>query len=340
MIPRPIMQAISLTDVKKQIATLQSAERFFESFLVFALLDLGIFRRLAGGPRTFDELNRAIGGHAEALRGILDASVALKILSKQGDAYTASEALIDCLGRPESPAYLGEWVTFLHSIVGRLASMHEVAKGKLPPPRDYADDVRMTLAMDAYARSRGIEMAEHVDFSDARTLLDLGCGPGTYALAVAAKYPHLHATLLDLPGPISVARDIVKERGMSDRVDFIEADGLTFESKGTFDVVLISNVLHGLGIKASIELLKRVYDIVTPGGRLIVQAQYLNDDRTSPRWPTLLNLVQLVRGTDSRNHAIGETTEWMRQTGFTDIKHTRFSLWNVNSCLIGRRPKT
>ena len=43
-------------------------------------------------------------------------------------------------------------------------------------------------------------------FSDARTLLDLGCGPGTYALAILERNPQMRATLLDLAGPIAEAR--------------------------------------------------------------------------------------------------------------------------------------
>jgi hypothetical protein len=28
----------------------------------------------------------------------------------------------------------------------------------------------------------------------------------------------------------------------------------------------------------------------------------------------------------------------MERAGFTDVRHLRFSTWNTNSCLIGRRP--
>ena len=99
---------------------------------------------------------------------------------------------------------------------------------------------RMTAAMDAYARSRGAEMAERLDLSDARTLLDLGCGPGTYALAIVEHNPHVRATLLDLPGPIAEARRIVAARGMADRVEFVVHDAMQYAPGRTYDVVLVS----------------------------------------------------------------------------------------------------
>jgi SAM-dependent methyltransferase len=341
-----MLSALSLRDIQKQVATLQVAERFFDSVVLFALFESGVFSALASGPRHFAELHGTIGGDADSLRATLDAAVALKILSRSPAGYHADESLLDCLGRRESPAYLGEWVTFLHVLATPLlrlgaairtgekpGALFEDMSGDLEPAR------RMTAAMDAYARTRGAEIADRLDFSDARTLLDLGCGPGTYALAILERNPQMSATLLDLAGPIGEARRLVAARGMSDRVDFVVQDGMTYAPGRTFDVVLVSNTLHMIGPAGSADLLKRCYQLVSPGGRLIVQAQYLDDSRTAPRWPTLLNLIQRVATPHGRNHAIGETTEWLEAAGFADVKHLRFSSWNVNSCLVGRRPQ-
>jgi SAM-dependent methyltransferase len=339
-----MLPSISLRDIQRQVTTLQVAERFFDSVVLFALFENGVFSALASGPKQFAELHGTIGGDVESLRATLDAAVALKILSRFPEGYRSDEALLDCLGRRDSPAYLGEWVTFLHVLATPLlqlgaairtgekhGALFEDMSGDSEPAR------RMTAAMDAYARTRGTEIAERLDFSDTRTLLDLGCGPGTYALAILERNPQMKATLLDLAGPISEARRLVAERGMSGRIDFVVQDGMTYAPGGTFDVVLVSNTLHMIGQKGSAELLKHCYGLVSPGGRLIVQAQYLDDSRTAPRWPTLLNLIQRVATPHGRNHAIGETTEWLQAAGFADVKHVRFSAWNVNSCLIGQR---
>lgn len=340
------LPSVSLRDIQKQVATLQVAERFFDSVVLFALFESGVFKALASGPKQLPELHRSIGGDAESLRATLDAAVALKILSRSPAGYQAEESLLECLGREDSRAYLGEWVTFLHVLAAPLlrlgtairtgekpgALFEDMSGGDPEPAR------RMTAAMDAYARTRGAEIAERLDLSGARTLLDLGCGPGTYALSILERNPGMHATLLDLAGPIAEARRFVAARGMSERVEFVVQDAMTYAPGRTFDVVLVSNTLHMIGPTGSAELLKRCYELVSPGGRLIVQAQYLDDSRTAPRWPTLLNLIQRVATPDGRNHAIGETSEWFAAAGFVDVKRVRFSAWNVNSCLIGYRP--
>jgi ubiquinone/menaquinone biosynthesis C-methylase UbiE len=339
------MQIIAFPDVEKQAETLQIAERFFDSVVLFALFETGVFRVLSLGPRTLQEIQNSTGGNEESLRATLDAAVAVKVLSKHDGRYAASEALLDCLGRESSPAYLGEWVAFLHALICPLSQLGEAIRTGSTPGALFEDmsgdsvpSKRMTAAMDAYARSRGIEIADRLDFSQTRRLLDLGCGPGTYSMAIVERNPQIRATLLDLPGPVAEARRLATARGMADRLEFVAADAMTYTTDQPYDTILVSNTLHMIGPQGSVNVLKRCYDLLTPGGRVIVQAQYLNDSRVSPRWPTLLNLVQRVATPHGRNHAIGETKEWMEQAGFRNLQYRSFAAWNVCSCLIGERP--
>jgi ubiquinone/menaquinone biosynthesis C-methylase UbiE len=339
------MNSLPLPEIQKQVATLQIAERFFDSATLFALFRLGVFRALANGPATLDNLHTRIGGDKESLRAVLDAGVALKILGANGGEYQANDLLLGCLGREESPSYIGPWVAFLHALATPLLKLSDAVLTEHAPASLYETEggdnslaKTMSPALDAYAKGRGIEIAERLDFPGNRTLLDLGCGPGTYAMAIVEKYPGVRATLLDLPGAVAQAQRLAANRGLSGRLEFIAADALTWVSDRSYDDVLISNTLHMLGPVLSLKLLKRAHTLVSAGGRIIIQAEFLNDDRTSPRWPTLLNLILRVATPQGRNHSLGETRSWLEQSGFTDIKHVRFSLTNVNSVLIGRKP--
>jgi ubiquinone/menaquinone biosynthesis C-methylase UbiE len=340
------MQTIPLTEIKKQIGVLQVAERFFDSATLFALYQTGVFRALASGPKSLGEIRGEIGGNEDTLEATLDAAVALKLLTSENGRYAADEAFLDCLGRPASAAYLGEWVAFLHALAPPLfrldqsirtgrptATLFEGGEGDSAPART------RTAAMDAYARTRGIELADRLDFSDTRRMLDLACGPGTYGIAIVERFPWVRVTLLDMPEPIEDARRLAAARGVTDRLEFAAMDAREFTPDRPFDTILLSNALHMMGPAASRQVLKRCYEMLEPGGRLIVQAHFLNDDRASPRWATLLNLIQRVGTPEGRNHALTETTEWLESAGFRDVHHVRFSAWNPNSCLIGRRPE-
>lgn len=339
------MKAVTHKELQKQFEVFQVAERFFDSVVVFTLFETGVFKALASGPKTLYEIQEGCDCDKETLRATLDAAVALKVLSLQDKHYSAREAFVECLGDEESPAYMGEWITNLHFLAGSLLQLGDaIHTGSRPgmylenQGRYNISDKVMSQAMDAYARTGGGEIADRLDFSRTRHLLDLGCGPGTYSMAIVKRNPHVQATLLDLPGPIGEARRVAAVHNMTDHLKFVAADVMDYTSEESFDTILISNMLHMFAPARSLELLKHYYQMLIPGGRVIVQAAYLNEDRTSPRWAALLNLIQRVITQDGRNHTIGETKEWLERAGFQNIQHVRFSLWNPSSCLIGERP--
>ncbi|HLE57286.1 MAG TPA: methyltransferase, partial [Rhodothermia bacterium] len=112
-------------------------------------------------------------------------------------------------------------------------------------------------------------------------------------------------------------------------------DALSDEIPGSYDMILVSNVLHGLGEDASRQLIKRLYRLVNPKGSLVIQAQFIRDDRLGGRWPIFLDLVQLCVTTEGRNHAPGETGRWLEEAGFTRIEFCPMTFLNTNSFLRG-----
>ena len=85
-------------------------------------------------------------------------------------------------------------------------------------------------------------------------------------------------------------------------------------------------------------LIGRLFEVVAPGGSLIVQAQYLDVEGKSNRWPALLDLAMLCTTHGGRNHSVAETRRWMEEAGFRDVELTPLSMFNTNSFLTGLRP--
>ena len=54
-----MLPSLSLRDMQKQITTLQVAERFFDSVVLFALFETGVFNALARGPMQLEDLHAA-----------------------------------------------------------------------------------------------------------------------------------------------------------------------------------------------------------------------------------------------------------------------------------------
>ena len=333
--------------IRKQVAVLEIAERFFDSVILLSLSELDVFRALAEGPMDVASLAARVKGHEQVLGGVLDAGVAVGILQRDDEgAYSALEAHTRCLGDDASPEFLGEWLTFLSAMMPALAALPETVRTGRPAgsmvdgsERDNRPAIAMTAAMDAYARTRGIEFVTRLDMAGVGTVLDVGCGPGTYSLELLARHPELHAILLDLPGPIAHATGLVRERGLADRATLHAEDAFQFTPSQPVDLILISNVLHMLGPDRSRALLARALSWVRPGGRIVLQAEYLDSSRTAPRWPALLNLIMQATTEGGRNHTVLETTAWLEEAGWIDATHHRMSPWNVNSYLEATRPR-
>lgn len=114
----------------------------------------------------------------------------------------------------------------------------------------------------------------------------LGCGPGTYAFHLGVANPDLRLFLLDLPGVWEFAKEVQQRFELTNEVTFVPLDAVDNVVPGTYDLVLVSNTLHMLGERHSRDLIRRLYPTVNEGGSLVVQAQFLRDDRMGARWPS------------------------------------------------------
>lgn len=329
--------------IRDQISILTIAEGFFQSAVLFALLKLHIFEIIGEGSKTLTELASELKADPGYLSRVLNAGVVLKVLeSKDGVSYRVGSIARSVLLPSAGEAYLGNWIRnldYFHEALSKLDQAVLKAGPTVDPATHLGADKdhtwEFTLAMHNYASLRGKELAKFLDTSKSKSLLDLGCGPGTYAFHLGEANPNLKLYLLDLPNVLEVAKDVQKRYPLKNEVHYLPADALREEVPGSYDIVLVSNTLHMLGEKSSRELIKRLYKSVNPGGSLVIQAQYMRDDKLGERWPILLDLLQLCITSSGRNHTVQETTRWMQDAGFGNVQHRRMTMFNTNSFLRG-----
>jgi SAM-dependent methyltransferase len=330
---------------RAQLEVLSVAEGFFQSSVLFTLLKLKIFEHIGEDGKTVNDLASVLNARPETLSRLLNAGVVLKLLeSTDGLHYSVSSACRSVLLPTAGENYLGNWIRNLDYFRLALSTLDEAvikAEPTVDPEIYVGEDKNLTreyiLAMHNYASHRGKELARFLNTQNCSTLLDLGCGAGTYAFQLALQNPNLHLFLLDHPGVLEIAREVKERYQIDNEVQYLPFDALKDEIPGAYDVILISNMLHMLSEQESSDLVKRLYKSTNPGGSLVVQAQYLQDDRMGGRWPVLLDLIQLCITARGRNHSVGETKRWMSNAGFTDIEYCSMTLLNTNSFLRGYR---
>ncbi|GJN17641.1 hypothetical protein PR202_gb04725 [Eleusine coracana subsp. coracana] len=100
-------------------------------------------------------------------------------------------------------------------------------------------------------------------FRGLASLVDVGGGSGGAARAVAAAFPAVRCTVLDLPHV--VAGVTPGERG---RVEFVAGD--MFQHVPKADAVLLKWILHGWDDEHCVRILRRCREAIPAGGRVIV----------------------------------------------------------------------
>jgi O-methyltransferase. len=93
------------------------------------------------------------------------------------------------------------------------------------------------------------KIVQEVDLTGRKHLLDLGGGPGTYAIHFCRRYEGLRATVFDLKTTRPFARKTIRRFGMEDRIAFRAGNYLDDDLGEGYDAAWLSHILHGEGRK-------------------------------------------------------------------------------------------
>lgn len=288
----------------------------------FVANDLDLFSRLEQGREAAD-LAYELGVDARALTLLLNALTAMDLVQKTGECYRNGPVAAECLVRGEG--YRGSIFKHIHHCWEAWNDLPQVLEAGHPvaPKEDTIlhDREAMTRdfirGMDDVARELAPKVVGQLDLGDARTLLDVGGGPGTYAAAFLACHSRLEEVrVFDLPGSLAVGREKLTALGLLDRVRLIEGDFTRNELGDGHDVVWISQVLHSQSEEGCRMLLEKAYRALNPGGLLAVHEFLLDDEKVSPLNAALFAVHMLVMTEAGRSYSGAEIGGWMTEQGF------------------------
>jgi ubiquinone/menaquinone biosynthesis C-methylase UbiE len=113
------------------------------------------------------------------------------------------------------------------------------------------------------------------------TIIDIGCGAGWAAIALARSYPDTRVTAVDVDATaVAQARDRVAAVGLADRVTCLAADMTTMELAAGYDLVCVFDVVHE--VAHPVEALRACRRLRGPGGTVLVLEARVADAFTVP----------------------------------------------------------
>ncbi|SHO51708.1 methyltransferase [Desulfopila aestuarii] len=302
---------------------------------------LKIFTGLAGGALPADDLAVKLDCDERATVLLLDALSAMGLLIKEGEVYRNSDAAQELLVA-DSPRYMGHIIMHHHHLLDGWAQLDQAVKtGEAVKKRSYGIDTeRESFLMGMFNLAMAIApaIAKEISLSDRRRLLDLGGGPGTYAIQFCLANPGLRAVILDRPTTEPFARRTAERFGVSDRIDFIGGDFTVDDiSGGPYDVAWLSQILHSNTLEACEELIARTVEALEPNGMILVHDFILDNTKDGPEFPALFSLNMLLAGNGGRSYSEQEIRDMLEKAGVEDITRYQFRAPNDSSILAGRK---
>lgn len=300
---------------------------FMKAKILLAGAELGVFDHLDGGAPA-ESVAAAIGGDLRGTQILLDALCAIEILRKRDGRYA---------NRPEFEPFLrSDWGSHFrwmlrhrNRVFRNWALLEDRITGRDPVTDESRALLSDPVANENFIRAMyagGARMApavvDAIDLDGVRIAADLGGGPGHYLAEMARRAPQLEPWLVDLPLTLETARRIQGGSDVQARLRYLAWDFYRDPAPPglpPFDLIFVSAVLHAEGPDENRALLAKLAPLVPAGGRLIVQENVVDPDRTRPQDAALFAVNMLAGTPRGRTYTVEEIRGWGEAAGFSFV---------------------
>ena len=299
---------------------------FRQAQILLTCFDLGVFEALDGRRATAAEVATAIEADPRGVELLLNAAAALGLLEKEEGRFANTPLAETCLV-PGGPGAMAASLRLQRAFYRRWERLADAVRSGQRPEEDrrdeQADDWVRSFVYGLYDMARPVAptIVEALALPGDRPLrvIDVGGGHAAYSLALARRHPLLTATVFELPAVAPFAREIITQAGLADRVAVQAGD---FQQEGLghgYDVALVFGVLNGEPPEGRPVLIQKVYDCLSPGGRIVLRDFVLNPDRAGPPEAAIFALQMLLATEAGGLDTSDDWALWLAMAGFVHL---------------------
>jgi hypothetical protein len=177
-----------------------------------------------------------------------------------------------------------------------------------------------------------------VDFSQFRSVVDIGGGDGTMAIAIADAYQSLQVTLMDLPGNVDLARQRIARLGMDERIRVVAGDMFKDPFPAGHDCFMFIHQLVIWPLTVITELLKRAYDALPESGSVLIFSSISNDEENGPLMAALDSVYFVsIPATTGMIYAWKDYDACLTAAGFRRIERRPCHAWTPHGAIIAHK---
>jgi SAM-dependent methyltransferase len=315
---------------------MRAASGFMAAKHLFAASEAGLFAALADGPADASTLAERTGLTPHGARISANAMVALGLLELDaaGAYRNGPETAFFLAGT--TPADLRPFLRFWDRLSTRAWSdIGGALRGHAPPQRLADDEIEIfSLGVESITAGSAHAIAAQPEIAQARRMLDVGGGTGSFLAAALDANSELTGTLAELPEVAAIAR---AKLANEPRAHVIDADAVRDELPTGHDLILVANLVHLLSEDDNRALMRRLHKAAEPGATLMLADFWTDPTGTDPP-PAALMAGEFLLWSEGagRSYAEVEAREWLAHAGWTTTECR--PLAGPQSVLIARAP--
>lgn len=170
-------------------------------------------------------------------------------------------------------------------------------------------------AMSGIQMGNFMTFAQKFDFSNYKTLVDIGGSAGLLSLMVAKHHPHITCITFDLPPVEPIAMKTIQQLGLTDRVKTKSGDFFA-DAFPKADIVTMGNILHDWDEEKKVLLMKKAYEVLPEGGAFIAIESVIDDERKQNLFGMMMSLNMLIETGTGFDYTFADFNKWAKIVGF------------------------
>jgi 2-polyprenyl-3-methyl-5-hydroxy-6-metoxy-1,4-benzoquinol methylase len=291
-----------------------------------AALELNVFTHIANGYTSAPALCRQTGATERGMRVLLEALMALGLVQQHLTEFALAPTAKSFLVKGQF-SYLGDAILadFAWDARGRLS---QTIRGKRvePTPRKLSRvDIVASHRIDWKARLQFANaLWQKLGFTPAKAknlrVLDVNCGAGILAFALARRNPSVRITAVDHADVLRYTKQIAKAMNVASQVKTVAGDALTFKFKaGSFDVVIFDDVTNNFSVEQNAEIFHRAFHALAPNGWIVVRTPLPDDNRKKDLRRAFAGIETLLFSAAGDTHSFVEYRGMLEIAGFFQV---------------------
>ena len=318
---------------------LQLSGQYWATCALHAAVKLDVFTAIGEQQIAGGDISQKLNVNKEGITRLLNALTAMHLLEKSDDKFSNVSAGKTFLSK-DSPGYIGYMITHHHHLVDSWSKLDQAVETGTPVRArvsDKSSEWRESFLMGMFniAMSMAPMVVDKIDLSGRSRLLDLGGGPGTYAIHFCMKNPKLKGTVYDLPTTRPFAEKTIEKFDLTDRIDFIDGNYVNEGIDGVYDVAWLSHILHGEGPKDCQRIIQKAVSVLKPGGMIIVHDFILNNSMDGPLFPALFSINMLLGTSGGQSYSEKQINGMLSEAGVKQIRRLSFQGPTESGIIIG-----